>query len=219
MSFQEQERVIFDLLFDRALRERFCKESVAALSEYQLEEDELNDFVVLRPDVLELDADIRIDILLSHFCRAFPVSFSILSSFEGGFYALKNLIDVETMRTEIVDRPTLFGRRLGESLNALIFDSADEQAKVSAILEAELGMVWISASLKREMLENGELHIKTPQLDQDWSNKIVKLAPYVCVAIIPGSYEALKKSFCPELDCDLWRSLKLCEPEPIASEN
>jgi hypothetical protein len=206
MSFLEQERALFDLLFDNNVRENFCNDSLAALHQYELTEEELNDFAVIRPDALELDAKIRADLLLSHFCRAFPISFSIVSSFNGGLDVLKRLIDVETMRTETVDRAMLYGRRLGESLNTLSFDSSVEQNKVSAILEAELGMVWTGASLKREVLENGELYIKSPQLD-DWSNKNIKLAPYVCAAIIPATYEDLKKSFCPDTDCDLWRSL------------
>jgi hypothetical protein len=207
MSFLEQERALFDLLFDSSVRENFCKYSVAALYQYDLSEEEQNDFVVVRPDALELDAKIRADLLLSHFCRAFPVSFSIVSSFEGGFDVLKKMIDVETMRTSSLDRIVFFGRRLGENLNSFSFNSPDEQIKVSAILEAELGMAWTSASLKREILENGQLHIKSPQLDQNWSNKNIKLAPYVCAAMIPESYEKLKSLFSSDADCDLWRSL------------
>ncbi len=215
MSFQEQERALFDLLFDSAVRENFCKDSTAALYQYELSEDELNDFTEIRPDALELDAKIRADLLLSHFCRAFPVSFSIVSSLEGGLDVLKSLIDVETMRTATVDRATFFGRRIGESLQRFSFHSSDEQAKVSAVLEAELGMAWTSASLKREVLENGQLHIKSSQLDQNWPTKNIKLAPYVCAAIIPESYEKLKASFCSESDCDLWRSLNK-KPVPAA---
>ncbi len=207
MSYQEQERALFDLLFDNTVRENFCKDSIAALYQYELSDKERNDFTVVRPDALELDAKIRADLLLSHFCRTFPVSFSIVSSLDDGLDVLKGLVDVETMRTVIVDRATFFGRRLGESLNTFSFAAEDEQAKVSAILEAELGMAWTSASLKREVLENGELYIKSPQLDQDWSEKNIKLAPYVCAAIIPASYEELKRSFCPESDCDLWRNI------------
>lgn len=206
MSFLEQERALFDLLFDSTVRENFCKDSIASLYQYDLSDEERNDFAVIRSDALELDAKIRAGLLLSHFCRAFPISFSIVSSLDGGLDVLKGLIDVETMRTETVDRVTLFGRRLGESLKSLLFDSPDDLAKVSAILEVELGMAWTSASLKREVLENGELYIKLSQLD-DWSNKNIKLAPYVCAAIIPVSYEILKDSFCPDADCDLWRSL------------
>jgi len=207
MSFQEQERALFDLLFDSSVRQNFCENSTAALYQYELSDDELKDFTEIRPAALALDAKIRVDLLLSHFCRTFPISFSIVSSLQGGLDVLKGLIDVETMRTVAMDRASLLGRRLGERLNSLSFASADEQAKVSAILEAELGMAWTSASLKREVLENGELHIKSLQLGQDWSNKNIKLAPYVCTAIVPASYEVLKSAFCPDVGDELWRSL------------
>ena len=207
MSFEEQERALFDLLFDRTLRESFCKDSIAALSQYKLNEDERNDFVEIRPDALELDARIRADLLLSHFCRAFPISFSIVSSFNGGLDILKELVDAQTMRTSSVERSTIFGGRLREVLNTFSFDASDEQAKISAILEAELGMVWTSASLKREVLDNGMPSIKRSQPDQDWSSNTIKLAPYVCAAIIPRPYMELKNSFCSRSDCELWRSL------------
>jgi len=207
MSFEEQERALFDLLFDRTLRENFCKDSIAALSQYMLNEDERNDFVEIRPDALELDASIRTDLLLSHFCRVFPISFSIVSSFNGGLNVLRGLVDTQTMRTSPVERSTIFGGRLREYLSTFSYDASDEQVKVSAILEAELGMAWTSATLKREVLDNGMPSIKLSQLDQDWSSNTIKLAPYVCAAIIPGPYRELKNSFCSSSDCDLWRSL------------
>lgn len=207
MSFEEQERALFDLLFDRSLRQRFCDDSVAALSQYTLDENERNDFVAIRPDALKLDADIRVDLLLSHFCRTFPISFSIVSSVVAGLDILKGLIDAQTMRTSPVERPTIFGGRLRDGLNIMPFESADEQAKVLAIFEAELGMAWTSASLKREVLDNGLSAITPAQTGQDWVSRRVKLAPYVCAAILPESYSVLKKLFCPNADCDLWRSL------------
>jgi hypothetical protein len=214
MSFQEQERALFDLLFDSTVRNNFCKNSTAALNQYDLNQDELNDFTVIRPDALELDAKIRADLLLSHLCRSFPVSFSLVSSFENGLDVLKALIDVETMRTATIERATFYGRRIGDSLNSFSFSTPDEQAKISAILEAELGMAWTSASLKRELLENGQLHIKSTQLDQDWSNQNIKLAPYVCAAMIPESYEKLKELLNSGSECDLWRTL--CK-KPLAA--
>ncbi len=214
MSFQEQERALFDLLFDSSVRENFCKDSTTALHQYELNEAERNDFNTIRPDALELDAKIRADLLLSHFCRSFPVSFSILSSVDGGLDVLKRLVDVLTMRTASIERATLFGRRIGESLNVLSFSTPDEQTRVSAILEAELGMAWTSATLKREVLENGQIHIKSTQLEQNWSSKNIKLAPYVCAAMIPESYETLKQSLCPDTECDLWRSLN---KKPLAA--
>ena len=137
MSFLEQERALFDLLYDNDVRESFCKGSIAALKQYDLSDEELKDFSVIRTDALQLDARIRADLLLSHFCRAFPVSFSLIASLDDGLGFLKSLIDIETMRTEVLDRTTTLGKRIGQSLTSFKFHSTDEQAKVSAILEAE----------------------------------------------------------------------------------
>lgn len=207
MSFEEQERALFDLLFDRTLRDNFCKDSIAALNQYELDEDEQKDFLEVRPDGLELDAKIRADLLLSHFCRSYPISFSIASSFDGGLEILKELIDTKIMRTASVERPTEFGNRLREVFNSFSYDAVDEQAKVSAILEAELGMCWTAASLKREVLDNGMPEIQVAQTGTDWASKLIKLAPYVCAAIIPGRYMDLKSVLCVSSDCDLWRGL------------
>jgi hypothetical protein len=46
MSFFEQERALFDLLFDTPLREKFIKNSTTALSDYSLSAEELADFAV-----------------------------------------------------------------------------------------------------------------------------------------------------------------------------
>ncbi len=214
MSFQEQERALFDLLFDSDVRENFCNESIAALKQYDLSNEELKDFSVIRTDALQLDARIRADLLLSHFCRAFPVSFSLIASLDDGLKFLKSLIDIETMRTEILNRTTILGKRIGQGLMSFKFHSKEEQAKVSAILEAELGMAWTAASLKREVLENGQLHIDAMNIDENWSRQNIKLAPYVCAAMIPDSYETLKNSLCLTDECDLWRNIN---KKPLAA--
>ena len=207
MSFLEQERALFDLLFDSRVRENFCSQSTSALSQYDLTEDELKDFAVIRSDALQLDAKIRADLLLSHFCRAFPVSFSLVSSVDGGLNFLKSLIDIETMRTNTIDRTTSLGRHIGQGLSSFKFNSTEEQGKVSAILEAELGMAWTASSLKKEVLENGQLHIEPVEMNENWSGKNIKLAPYVCAAMIPASYESLKDALSSTEECDLWRNL------------
>ena len=111
------------------------------------------------------------------------------------------------MRASPVDRMTTYGTRLREQLTAFPFDSPVEQAKVSAILEAEIGLAWTSASLKREILDNGMPFIKASQPDQDWYNHTIRLAPFVCAAIIPVSYMELKNIFCSSSGCGLWRDL------------
>lgn len=214
MSFQEQERALLDLLFNSNVRDEFCKDPIVALCQYELSEEELNDFAVIRSDALQLDASIRADLLLSHFCRIFPVSFSLISSLDGGLKFLTSLIDIEIMRTDILDRATSMGKQIGQGLTSLNFYSVEEQTKVSSLLEAELGMAWTSASLKREILENGELHIEAIDIDENWSSQNVKLAPYVCAAMISCSYKEIKSHLLSESECELWRNLN---KKPIAA--
>ena len=140
MSFQEQERVLFDLLFDDQIRQRFCDDNDAVLCSYDLSDEEKQDFRVIRCDALQLDAKMRRDILLSHLCRSFPVSFGILSSMDEGFGVLKTLIDPVTMRTPPLQRAVVFGQRLREALTVFSFDVATQAPLIIAIVEAELGM-------------------------------------------------------------------------------
>jgi len=207
MSFREQERALFDLLFDQSLRENFCKDSTTAFSEYELDDDELNDFKEIRPGALELDASMRGYLILTHICRQFPVTFSLVSSLQNGIDLLQGLINLQTMRCHPTKRATVFASQLREQLPACKIDSDKELAMITAILEAELGMAWTSATLKQKVLE-GELPSENiNQIDEDWLNEPIKLAAYVSAAIIPQSYVKLKKALCPCEDTDLWAHL------------
>jgi hypothetical protein len=207
MSFEEQERVLFDLLFDSGLREEFCENAENALHAYELTEEERADFAVVRPDALLLDAKMRRNILLTHICRAYPVSFAIVSSLDGGKTILKKLIDTQIMRTPSLERATAFGSRLREELAKTSFNNVNEQNLVIAIVEAELAMAWTAATLKREVLNSGQSPDISSPVTADCMSKPVKLAAYVGAAIIPLSYVELKRSFCQVADCDLWTHL------------
>jgi len=207
MSFEEQERVLFDLLFDSTVRNSFCNDAKTALASYELNDAERHDFAEIRPDALRLDAEMRCDILLSHFCRAFPVSFAIASSLVDGRALLMKLIDTETMRNPSLDRPTVLGTRLREALTRFDFDIATEQTLIIAILDAELAMAWTSATLKRAVLESRQAPAEALPIADDWSSRAVKLAAYVGAAIIPRSYTELKQAFCAVADSELWTRL------------
>jgi hypothetical protein len=207
MSFEQQERVMFDLLFDSKLRNQFCEDQVRALANYDLDEAEQGDFNTIRPDALQLDAAMRADLVLSHLCKSFPISFSIMSSLPNGLDVLKQLIDTTTMTSASIERATVFGNRLREQYATFSFASDKEQAIAMAILEAELGMAWTSTSLKQVVLAKGlEIEINAV-LGDDWLEKPIKLAAYVCAAIIPQSYLQLKKVLCAVSDDCLWRQL------------
>lgn len=207
MSFEEQERVLFDLLFDNELRDQFCQDGGNALRAYDLTENERADFATIRPDALLLDARMRRNILLTHICRAFPVSFAIVSSLDDGKAILKKLIDTQIMRTPSLDRATAFGSRLREELLKISFDKAHEQTLIIAIVEAELAIAWTAASLKREVLKSGQSPDISSTFSTDCMSKPVKLAAYVGAVIIPLSYVELKRTFCKVADCDLWTHL------------
>ncbi|MEE9552249.1 MAG: hypothetical protein V3V89_04305 [Gammaproteobacteria bacterium] len=207
MSFAEQERALFDLLFDQTLRANFCRDATAALTDYQLDDAERSDFEEIRPHALELDASMRINLVLAHLCRSFPISFSIVSSLKESLELLKQLIDTKTMRTPPIERATVFGTQLREHLAEYSFESANEKNIIIAILEAELGMAWTSAALKRVVIENGTLPANQTTVPQDWSSKPIKLASYVCAAIVPQPYVTLKKALCPCVDTEHWTHL------------
>ena len=211
MSFREQERALFDLLFDQSLRENFCKNSIIAFSGYELNDHELNDFKEIRPDAIKLDASMRTYLILTQICRQFPVTFSLVSSLQNGIDLLQKLINLRTMRCHPTERATVFASQLREQLLICKSDSDKELAMITAILEAELGMAWTSATLKKVVLEGDSpsenLPVKLNQTNEDRLNKPVKLAAYVSVTIVPQSYQSLKKALCPCEDTALWAHL------------
>lgn len=207
MSFEQQERVLFDLLFDKALRDQFCNDQVNALRKYDLNESECNDFKAIRPEALQLDAAMRADLILSHICNSFPISFSITSSFPIGMDVLKQLIDSTTMQSKPIERATVFGNRLGQHYPEFAFSSEQERGIAKAILEAELGMAWTGASLKQLVLENGEIPNNDAVLDQDWINIPIKLAAFVSASVLPQSFAKIKQRLCKVEDNCLWRHL------------
>jgi hypothetical protein len=207
VSFEEQERALFDLLFDNVLREKFCDNKISALANYELNPDELGDFSEIRPHALAMDAHMRSNLILSQLTRAYPITFSIVRSIKGDTDILTRLVDAQTMRSSSIERATIFGSRLRESLANAEFDSTKEQKMIIAIMEAELGMVMTSNAIKDAVIDKGVMPDGIAGLDQDWSIQPVKLAAYVSAAVIPLPYEKLKKSLCLVAEGELWRHL------------
>ncbi len=214
MSFEQQEQVLFDLLFDKGLRDQFCDDQAKALSKYELDDAEQNDFKTIRPEALQFDAAMRADLVLAHMCKSFPISFSITASFSNGLATLNQLIDTTTMRSRSLERATEFGNRLREQYTTFNFASEKEQAIATAILEVELGMAWTSALLKQAVLDNEQPPATETNIDTDWLQRPIKLAAYVSAAIIPQPYGQLKKAFCLVDDDCLWRQINKTSLSP-----
>lgn len=207
MSFKEQERALFDLLFDKKLREDFCIDQGSALSAYELNESELLDFAEIRPEALKFDAKLRADLLLSQICQIFPITFSVVSSLENGLEILKQLINTQTMRTAPTERATLMGKILREQLTEFTYDTPAEKPLIIAILEAELGMAWTAATLKRFVLEGGTTEENNSSVPENWMNRPIKLASYVSASVLPQPYTSLKSQICSHPTGKLWNHI------------
>ena len=216
MSFAEQERALFDLLFDCSLRENFCSDPGKALAAYDLDKQERTDFSTIRPDALQIDAKMRTYLLLAHWCKSYPLTFSLVSSLDGGIEILRQLVDTETMRLPPGERAATYGSRLREWLGEYRFDSpkeqaGKEQAMILAILGAEFGMVWAATTLKQaalndELDQSGAAEKQYEQTD-GWSGRPIRFASYVCAVMFPQSYQQLKQALCPVVDSGLWKRI------------
>lgn len=209
--FQCQERALFDLLFDAALRERFAHDRAAALAPYGLSPEALQDFDAIRVDALELDARMRADLMLASISKVLPLSFSVVSSFPDGLVWLRALLDTHTMRSHPAERALIFATRLREQLHTRVQDiaqdSEQEAHRLAAILDVERGMAWTAAARKRAAIEAGVSEILPPLLANDWTARPVVLAPYVSAGVLSQSYALLKQQLCVAEGAGLWRAL------------
>lgn len=209
MSFRAQEHALFDLLFDAALRERFCREPRQALAAYGLSEAEQRDFDAIRPDGLRFDAELRVDLILAQACRTYPLTFSLASSLPDGIAQLRELVDVQTMRTPPYERFTRFGMRYRERLAAALAKAglpSAIQADWLAIVDAEVGMAWTAAGL-RQIAVGALLPEEPDEPPADWADRPVKVAAHVSASMLPAPYSALKQALCPCTGSGLWHHL------------
>ena len=207
MSFVEQERALFDLLFNKELRDAFISDGNASLNAYDLDQNELGDFKVIRPDGLELDGNIRTNLVLSQVCRIYPVSFSLLSAIPGGFEQLRNLVNPKLMKVPYTDRGSYFGESLLSK--ASIFNITDEenQNKIFAYVTSERGMAISSSMLKEEVINGGNCIERVDNVGDKQMEQSVKLAPFVSASLLPNSYMTIKKDICKVSESSLWRHL------------
>lgn len=219
MSFVEQERALFDLLFDSSLREDFCQSVTAALADYDLSAAEVADFKVVRLDAINVDAAMRAHLMLSYVCQQLPMTFSLVAYVGGGIALLKRLINPQTMGCPFAERVAVFGSQLGESLNRLQFANEKQRRVVAAVLETELGIRRVATMLREQVLEEGTgVDVSAGTIDADWQDKPVRLADYVSVSLLPQSYAVLKDLLCPCVDTTLWRNLNKSGPSLVAEQ-
>lgn len=204
MSFIEQERVLFDLLFDHSVRTDFAQDADAVLNRYDLEEKERNDFKTIRPDALMLDASMRKQLLLSTISHAYPVIFSLVSAIPAGIELLKDLVDKQTMHTPPLERATVFGKRVRDRLQTIPLAKESERPLLLALAEVETGMAWTAATLKQHVVNGNKVNQPEDTLPDNWACLPMKLADFVSVAMLPLSYSKLKQQLGNKSNCDTW---------------
>lgn len=206
MSLAEQEAVLLDLLFDRALRDAFRREGPAVLAQRGLGPAECADFATVRVEALEMDARARTGFVLAQYCRSYPLSFSLLSSLPRGLELLRELVDAALLRLPPNERVGQFGMRLRDHLEAAgDAGGARPLALLRSIVEAELGMAW-TAQLARAAALAGETTV-VPALPADWLNRPLALAPLTSAAVLPRPYAELRRELSPCTGAELWRQL------------
>lgn len=211
MSFAVQEQLLLALLFDKPLRDRYLADAAGVLANYDLTPEERQDFLVIRTDGLQFDANLRIDLILSQQAKTWPITFALLSSFAGGLTTLNSLVDMDYIRQHPAWRPVHFGQGLRGLLLQQPGVSRQELALVNAVFEAELGMAYTAAALKEE----GAAATGAGSLPTGWQNDRVSLAPHTTAAVIPLPYARLKQALCPCEGPSLWHHLLV---QPVAEE-
>lgn len=207
MSLAEQERAMFDLLFDAPLRHAYLADPQEMLARYDLTEQEQSDFSSMRPDALEIEGNMRTYMVMLQLCRELPLTCVIASALPGGTDQLKSFVDAGLMRINVRERPAHFGVKVRDWLAQQGEIPEAWLTMLVAILGAELANAMTSASLK-QALDNGDQPAATTnEIPQDWITHPVTVASHVSAVVLPQSYRWLKDRLCPCEGEQLWPSL------------
>lgn len=204
-NFANQERLLFDLVFNDKIRQLFGTHPKKLFADYQLSTQEQADFATINPQALALDARVRADLILSQWCRSLPLSFSLVSSLSNGLALLKQLVDSQTMLQAPNDRIVYFATRLRQQLIAKPCIDLQELSLLIAVLDAELGMASTSRLLKQAVINEQEIATNQSKLFN--SQAKITIADYVSASLLPLPYQQLKQALCPCLGAELWRQL------------
>lgn len=208
MSLAEQERAMFDLLFDAGLRQRFGEDRTAALQAYMLSPAEIQDFEAVRQEALAFDASLRSAILLAAIAKSLPLTFCGLSSFEGGVDRLRAVLDAVLVREAPIERPVQFAERLRAQLPQWPFADLHERTLMKAILDAEWGMAYTAAARRAAAVSGALTELPAEPVPDDWLIQPVRLASFVSAGVLPQSWQQLTQDWCIADGSSLWRALQ-----------
>ncbi|PTQ91298.1 hypothetical protein [Agitococcus lubricus] len=203
MSLAQQEQALFALLFDSERQQQFCQHGIAALADFGLSRTELADFRHIRASALQYDSQLRIDFILAQFCRALPLSFSLIKALTGSVDFIRQQLSYEVMQQETSKRLLHFAKQLKPAITRQAFANRT----LLAILAAETAMISTSYQLKMAYSQGKPFDTKSV-LDAHWQTRPLRIADYVSVSVLPLSYPILKQGLCPYLGSELWHYLQ-----------
>ena len=79
-NFANQERLLFDLVFNDKVRQLFATQPQKLFANYQLSTQEQADFSSINQEALAFDVRVRVDLILSQWCRSLPLSLGLTQS-------------------------------------------------------------------------------------------------------------------------------------------
>ncbi len=215
MSLREQERALFDLLFDRDLRARFGTDPAAALADYDLDRAERHDFSLVRYSALETDARMRVYMLLAQLCRELPVSFALASSLPDAAGRFRALVDRDLLDVPVALRAAEYGERLVQFARLELAESPERQAQVIALMGAEIAMARTGGSLRQLDADLAAGWGAPDALPADWPARPAAIAPHSCAVVVPRAYDSVHGALCAVCPEALWGHL---DQHPVTPE-
>lgn len=230
MSFSMQEQALFELLFDEDFRTEFAQDRHSALSLLGLNDQEIADFLPLRLDALQLEADARRRMILSQLTTHMPLSIALLSSFDNGFETIIGQLKAFIIRAQGFDRVALLTQQLLFIIDDFAFINAQDKQLLQSILDLErcfaLQQVAMLKTLptdcakpsqdnlaqnkpaKNSLAEPKSTEFKTTAKPNLCDSAVLALSPLLEVNHLPLSYWQLKRSLCSVEPSLLWRELQ-----------
>ena len=71
----------------------------------------------------------------------------------------------------------------------------------------ERGFAWAAASLREKLLSGERAEVEPSERAEDWLERPLSFAPFLCVSLLPRPYGELKRSLCPCEPDALWARL------------
>ena len=195
-NFANQERLLFDLVFNDQGTSVVCDTTTKLFANYQLSTQEQADFSSINQEALALDVRVQVDLILSQWCRSLPLTFSLVSSLSNGLALLKQLVDSQTMLQAPNDRIVYFATRLRQQLIAQPQIDLQRLSLLVAVLDAG-GHGGTSRLLKQTVINEQE--IATTQSEPFNSQAKITIADYVSASLLPCRINNSNKHCVPVL--------------------